>query len=77
MFQARSLATPSDLNTELHNLEQMATVVGTPAFKQSLRSLLVAEAAASQASLTYRNASGRLVQEWPASGKVQEVVLAS
>lgn len=55
---------------QLDNLAHMAERVASPAFKQGFREYVRARAEAANSSLTYRDTQGRLVQEWPATGRL-------
>ena len=56
---------------QLDNLAHMAERVASPAFKQEFRNYVRARATAANSFLTYRDAQGRLVQEWPATGRLE------
>ncbi len=56
---------------QLQNLADMAERVALPAFRQGFRKSIVARAQAVGSSLTYRDEQGRLVQEWPGTGRIQ------
>jgi hypothetical protein len=47
----------------------MAERVASPAFKRGFREFMRAKAKAANSFLTYRDAQGRLVQEWPGTGR--------
>ena len=67
-------APATDSNTiaqQLNNLANMAERVATPEFKLGFRASVVARAKAANSSLTYRDKQGRLVREWPATGRVE------
>ncbi len=65
------LSTDTDLQAQqLDNLAHMAERVATPAFKQGFREYVRARAKAANSFLTYRDAQGRLVKEWPATGRL-------
>jgi hypothetical protein len=55
---------------QLDNLANMAERVASPEFKRGFREFVRARAKAANSFLTYRDAQGRLVQEWPGSGRV-------
>jgi len=55
---------------ELQQLEQLGAVVNTAEFKLRMRAHLVAEAAAHQTPLVYRDAAGQLVEEWIGFGEL-------
>lgn len=56
---------------QLTNLANMAERVASPEFKQGFREFVRTRAKAANSFLTYRDAQGRLVQEWPATGRVE------
>lgn len=58
------------LTQQLDNLANMAERVATPEFQQSFRASVAARAKAAGSFLTYRDQQGRLVQEWPATGRI-------
>lgn len=58
------------LAQQLDNLANMAERVASPEFKRGFREFVRARAKASNSFLTYRDTQGRLVQEWPATGRV-------
>ena len=55
---------------QLDNLANMAERVASPEFKRGFREFVRAKAEAANSFLTYRDAQGRLVQEWPGTGRV-------
>ncbi len=64
---------PADLDLQAQqfdNLARLAERVATPEFKQGFREFVRARARQANSSLTYRDAQGRLVQEWPATGRL-------
>ena len=64
---------PAELDLQAQQLDHLAHLaerVATPAFKQGFREFVRARAKQAGSSLTYRDARGRLVQEWPASGRL-------
>lgn len=58
---------------QLDNLAHMAERVASPKFKQGFREFVRARAKAANSFLTYRDAHGRLVREWPATGHLEVV----
>lgn len=63
---------PDTVQTQqLDNLAQMAERVASPEFKQGFKEFVRARAKAANSFLTYRDAQGRLVQEWPATGHLE------
>jgi hypothetical protein len=56
---------------QLDNLANMAERTASPEFKQGFQAFVRARAKSANSSLTYRDAQGRLVQEWPGTGKVE------
>ena len=66
-----SLLTPLTVAQQLDNLANMAERVATPEFKRSYRAFVRIRAQSANATLTYRDAQGRLVQEWPATGRIE------
>ena len=56
---------------QLDNLANMAERVASPEFKQGFREFVRARAKAANSFLTYRDAQGRLVQEWPSTGRLE------
>ena len=66
---ASSLTTPT-VAQQLENLANMAERVASPEFKRGFREFVRARAKAANSFLTYRDAQGRLVQEWPSTGRV-------
>ncbi len=56
---------------QLNNLANMAERVATPEFKRSFRAFVRARAQSANTTLTYRDTQGRLVQEWPGTGRVE------
>lgn len=56
---------------QLQKLATMAERVTLPTFRRGFRESVAARAKAADSSLTYRDEHGRLVQEWPASGRIQ------
>ena len=59
------------LTQQLGNLANMAERVATPEFKSGFRASVVARAKAANSFLTYRDQQGRLVREWPATGRME------
>ena len=59
------------LTQQLGNLANMAERVATPEFKSGFRASVVARAMAANSFLTYRDQQGRLVREWPATGRME------
>lgn len=55
---------------QLDNLANMAERVSSPEFKQGFREFVRARAREANSSLTYRDAQGCLVQEWPNTGRI-------
>ena len=63
---------PETVQTQqLDNLAHMAERVASPEFKQGFQEFVRARAKAANSFLTYRDAQGRLVQEWPATGHLE------
>ena len=56
---------------QLDNLANMAERVASPEFKQGFRAFVRARAKAANSFLTYRDAQGHLVQEWPGTGRLE------
>lgn len=56
---------------QLDNLANMAERVATPEFQRGFRASVVARAKAANSFLTYRDKQGRLIKEWPATGRVE------
>lgn len=56
---------------QLDNLANMAERVASPAFKRSFRDSVRARALGAESFLTYRDGQGRLVQEWPNTGRIE------
>lgn len=56
---------------QLDNLANMAERVASPEFKRGFREFVRSRAKAANSSLTYRDAQGRLVQEWPRTGRLE------
>ena len=56
---------------QLDNLANMAERVASPEFTRGFREFVRARAKAANSFLTYRDSQGRLVQEWPATGRVE------
>jgi hypothetical protein len=56
---------------QLDNLVNMAERVATPEFKRSFRAFVRTRAQSANATLTYRDAQGRLVEEWPESSRIE------
>ena len=61
----------SDVVMQLDNLTNMAERVASPAFKRSFRDFVRVRAQKANSFLTYRDAHGRLVQEWPNTGQIE------
>ncbi|MDU0372904.1 hypothetical protein ACFPAF_21075 [Hymenobacter endophyticus] len=59
------------LEQQLNNLANMAERVATPEFQQGFRASVSARAKAAGSFLTYRDQQGRLVREWPGSGRIE------
>ena len=66
-----SLAAPTPIDQQLDNLANMAERVESPEFKRGFREFVRNRARAANSFLTYRDAQGRLVQEWPNTGRVE------
>ena len=65
-------STPTDpLAQQLANLAHLAERVASPDFKRGFRASVRARALAAGSTVSYRDAQGRLVQEWPATGRVE------
>ena len=63
---------PDTVQTQqLDNLAHMAERVASPEFKQGFQEFVRAKAKAANSFLTYRDAQGRLVQEWPVTGHLE------
>jgi hypothetical protein len=56
---------------QLDNLANMDKRVASPEFKQGFQEFIRARAKKANSFLTYRDAQGRLVQEWPNTGRVE------
>ena len=56
---------------QLNNLANMAERVASPEFKQGFREFVRTRAKAANSFLTYRDSQGRLVQEWPSTGRLE------
>jgi hypothetical protein len=56
---------------QIDNLANMAERVATPEFKRSFRAFVRTRAQSANATLTYRDAQGRLVEEWPETGRIE------
>jgi hypothetical protein len=56
---------------QLDNLANMAERVASPEFKRGFREFIRSRAKAANSFLTYRDAQGRLVQEWPSTGRLE------
>ena len=56
---------------QLDNLANMAERVASPEFKRGFREFVRSRAKAANSFLTYRDAQGRLVQEWPSTGRLE------
>ncbi|AMJ64583.1 hypothetical protein [Hymenobacter sp. PAMC 26628] len=56
---------------QLDNLANMAERVASPEFKRGFREFVRARAKAANSFLTYRDEQGRLVQEWPSTGRLE------
>ncbi|AMR27034.1 hypothetical protein A0257_07870 [Hymenobacter psoromatis] len=54
----------------MDNLANMAERVASPEFKRGFQEFVRARAKAANSYLTYRNAQSQLVQEWPATGRI-------
>lgn len=63
-------STPPAVAQQLDNLANMAERVATPEFKRSFRAFVRTRAQSASATLTYRDAQGRLVEEWPDTGRI-------
>lgn len=64
---------PADLDLQAQqfdNLARLAERVAKPEFKQGFREFVRARARQANSFLTYRDMQGRLVQEWPATGRL-------
>lgn len=59
------------VSQQLDNLANMAERVVTQEFKQGFRDFVRSRAKAANSFLTYRDAQGRLVQEWPSTGRLE------
>lgn len=59
------------IEQQVNNLANMAERVATPEFKRGFRASVVARAKAANSFLTYRDQQGRLVREWPATGRIE------
>lgn len=59
------------VSQQLDNLANMAERVATLEFKQGFRDFVRARAKAANSFLTYRDAQGRLVREWPSTGRLE------
>ncbi|MFD1468718.1 hypothetical protein ACFQ48_10820 [Hymenobacter caeli] len=70
MDTARPFSETTTLEQQFDNLAHMAERVASPEFKRSFRDFVRARAQAAHSSLTYRDAQGRLVQEWPDTGRI-------
>lgn len=68
---SNSLSTPSTVAQQLDNLANMAERVAMPEFKRSFRAFVRARAQNADTTLTYRDTQGRLVQEWPDTGRIE------
>lgn len=68
---SNSLLAPPTITQQLDNLANMAERVASPEFKRSFRAFVRARAHNANATLTYRDAQGRLVQEWPDTGRIE------
>ena len=55
---------------QLDNLANMAERVASPDFKRGFREAVQARAKIANSFLTYRDAQGRLVREWPGTGRI-------
>ena len=64
---------PDTLEQQLAHLANMAERVATPEFQQGFRASVSARAKAAKSFLTYRDQQGRLVREWPESGRIEVV----
>lgn len=67
---ASTSSSPPAVAQQLDNLVKMAERVATPEFKRSFRAFVRKRAQSANATLTYRDAQGRLVEEWPDTGRV-------
>lgn len=56
---------------QLDNLANMAERVASPEFKRGFREFVRSRAKAANSFLTYRDAQGRLIQEWPSTGRLE------
>ena len=66
-----STANSELVERQINNLANMAERVATPEFKRGFRASVVARAKAANSFLTYRDQQGRLVREWPATGRIE------
>ena len=66
-----SFLTAALVAQQLDNLANMAERVASPEFKQGFQAFVRERAKSANSSLTYRDAQGRLVQEWPNTGKIE------
>jgi|GEM_PF-3958791 len=68
------MATKTDskeLLQQLDNLANIADRVAMQEFKQGFREYVRTRAKKANSFITYRNAQGQLVQEWPNTGRVE------
>ncbi len=72
--------TQSSMDTEspavaqqLANLAALAERVATPGFKKGFREMVRAKARAANSCVVYLDGQGRMVREWPATGRVEIV----
>lgn len=70
MISPSPLSESATVAAQLDNLANMAERVASPEFKRGFQEFVRARAKAANSFLTYRDAQGRLVQEWPATGQV-------
>lgn len=66
-----SSPTAALVSEQLENLANMAERVASPEFKKGFQEFVRARAKKANSFLTYRDAQGRLVQEWPNTGRVE------
>ncbi|MBC6612485.1 hypothetical protein H8B15_16290 [Hymenobacter sp. BT507] len=56
---------------QLDNLANMTERVASPEFKRGFREYVHARAKKANSFLTYRDAQGRLVREWPNTNRIE------
>lgn len=61
---------------QLDNMANLAERVASPEFKRSFRAGVVARAKAAGSYVAYFDKAGRLVREWPTTGKLEVVASA-